>query len=234
MIKRKISIIGNSVALRVRPVEKFPNNKNYHQLLEESIGGSHDVINLALGAQTIKDIYGDIDKYVRTFPNVFILNVGVVDASTREVPLWFYRIATKKSLNPINVFSELFYRNIISKVRSPLVKLRGKSSWISIKKFERYFELFISSILKETNSQIIVMSINEANDRIEKQLPGSRDNHRKFNKIMEQISDKYSLSFVNTNDLINTDDYPDGVHFSISGHKKISDELKITINKLSS
>ena len=41
MNKLRITIIGNSVAIRNRPPQKFPNNKNYGLLLEEILQNNH-------------------------------------------------------------------------------------------------------------------------------------------------------------------------------------------------
>lgn len=234
MNTKKICIIGNSVALRVRPTLSFPNNKNYFQFLEEKGNSKYTFYNLAYGASTVKDIYKKMDDYIRIFPSYYILNVGVVDASTREVPLWFYRLATKKSLNPFVVFCKLFYRNIVTKFRSSLVVLRGKRSWISERKFEKYFDLIVNNLLKETNSRIIVLSINLANERVENELPGSLRKHKIYNDIMKRVANNYNQSFVDTNEIIELNDYPDGVHFSKSGHEKIADRLYLTIHELNS
>ena len=228
MDKRKICIIGNSVALRVRPTLEQPENKNYYQILQEDDNNCL-FYNLAYGAQTVKDVYKSIDNCIRIFPTQYIINLGVVDSSTREVPLWFYRLSTQKSLNPFSVFTSLFYRNIISKFRSNLVKLRGKRSWISERKFANYFELIVNNLLKETNAKIIILSINVANQRIETQLPGSMNKQKNYNKIMKEIADKYNQVFVDTNEIIEPDDYPDGVHFSKSGHNKIAKTLRSLI-----
>lgn len=231
MKKSKICIIGNSVALRVRPPVEIPNNKNYSQLLRDNSDNNFDIVNLGYGASTVKDIYGTIDSFIREFPDYYIINLGVVDASTREVPLWFYRLATKKSLNPFYVFNALFYRNILSKFRRSLVNLRGRRSWISQKRFGKYFELIIKSLVKETNAKIIVLSINEANERVEKQLPGSFRKHRIYNLIMKEITNHYTQIFLDTNKILVLTDYPDGVHFSEAGHKKIAEKLHSIISQ---
>jgi len=228
MNNKKICIIGNSVALRVRPALEHPENKNYYQLLQE-VDNNYSFYNLASGAQTVKDVYKSIDNYIRIFPTQYIINLGVVDSCTREVPHWFYRLATQKSLNPFYVFITLLYRNIIAKFRNTLVKLRGKTSWISESKFEKYFELIVINILKETNAKIIILSINIANQRVEAQLPGSMKKQKNYNKIMKEIADKYNQVFVETNGIIESDDYPDGVHFSKSGHEKIAKTLSSII-----
>ena len=234
MNTKRICVIGNSVALRVRPTLPFPNNKNYFQLLEDKGDNNYTLYNLAHGASSVKDIYKRIDEYIRVFPSYFILNLGVVDASTREVPLWFYRLATKKTLSPIAVLFKIIYRNIIARFRNFLVVIRGKRSWVSERKFEKYFDLVINTLLKETNSKIIVLSINLANNRVESELPGSLRKHKIYNDIMKKITNNYNQLFVDTNDIIELKDYPDGVHFSKSGHEKIADHLyKIIDNQIS-
>ena len=42
---------------------------------------------------------------------------------------------------------------------------------------------------------------------------------------MKQITTKYSGSYLDTNDFITTDFYPDGVHFSSKGHYLIAKKL---------
>jgi len=229
MKKRKIVVIGNSVALRIRPPLKRPDNNNYSQMLYDLLNTNSQieyfVTNMGLGAVTVKNIYSQLDYYIREFPNYYIINLGVVDASTREIPLWFYRLAVKKSLDLFSLFCSALYRNIIIKLRPFLVKLRGKSTWISEKKFEKYFNLILKNLLKETNAQIIVVTINECNKRVESQLPGSLNKHKAYNKIMEKIVKKYDQIIIDTNEIISSEDYPDGVHFSNSGHKIIAEKL---------
>ena len=225
MAFEKICIIGNSVALRTRPPLNFPDNKNYTQILQEKLSGNYLVMNMGFGARTVKEIYRDIDDYVRIFPSYYIINLGVVDASTRDVPRWFNRIVNRKTLNPFISFISLFYSNVIAKFRSPLVKLRGKRSWINERKFTEYFDLIIRTLKKETNADIVILSINIADKRVESSLPGSKQKHEKYNLIMKTIAEKYSYKFIDTNKFLEADDYPDGVHFSKSGHLKVAEKI---------
>jgi len=231
MNQLKITIIGNSVALRVRPTKSYPKNKNYTYQLNELLHASlpyHSIIidNKALGASTIYNISLNIDKYINTFPNFYVLNFGVVDASTREVPLWFYRLATSKRDNIIVSFCRFFYRGVIPKIRPFLVRLRARKSWIPRKKFVRLFENLITTLTRETNAKIIVIPINPANDRIENNLPGTRKNHLLYNHIMKSIVEKYpDHYYLDDLTLTPTEDYPDGVHFSLKGHEIIAKKI---------
>lgn len=167
----KITIIGNSVALRVRPPLKHPENKNYTQFLEEILQENiQDKIilinNLSFGAVTIKNTYLKIDKLISFFPHYYIINIGVVDASTREIPLWYYKITnSKKDTFFVNICKAL-YRNCLIKIRPILVNIRGRRSWIISKKIKKLFNILIYTLLKETNAKIITISINLADRRI--------------------------------------------------------------------
>jgi len=234
----KVTIIGNSVALRNRPPEKYPANKNYCQYLEEYLYTELNntivhVNNKALGANTVYNVITKIDDYIQTFPNFYILNLGVVDASTREIPLWFYRMASSKKDRFIYKLAEFMYRNIIIKLRPVLVGLRFKKSWISARKFKKYFETLVNTFLKETNARIIVLPINIANKRVEKALPGTTKKHEQYNQLMKDIVEKYSQEFVDLSSLTSETHYPDGVHYSSVGHKTVATKIgKIILKSL--
>jgi len=224
----KITIIGNSVALRVRPNLKIPNNKNYTSFLNDS---ELAVENKAIGALTVLDIMPIIDGFVNSFPSCYILNLGVVDACSREVPLWFYRIATSRKSTKTSQFFHFFYRNILSKVRPLLVWVRFKKPWVSKKIFRKQYSLIVKTLLKETNAFVICLGINLANDRVEKLLPGSRERQTKYNEIIEEIAKHNKQIFINTEDLDSETYYPDGVHYNIAGHELIAERILTEINR---
>jgi len=237
MKKLSITIVGNSVALRVRPTKDYPNNLNYSQLLPKHIEAKlFDTIvcvnNLSKGASTIYDFYVNTDELIRTFPDFYIINLGVVDASTREIPLWINRIANSKRKNLLT-FIFAMYRNFIIKHRPFFVNLRFKRSWISKSMYKKYFDSLIHTLVKETNSQIIILPINIGNKRIESELPGSQKNHIAYNKLMKEIAQKYNQIFLDLSDLQSEKHYPDGVHYSTEGHKIVADRIaNIIINKI--
>jgi len=179
--KIRITILGNSVAMRVRPPEEYPFNRNYTYLLRESDSYSFNVNSLAAGGSTIKSSFKHLDAYISSFPDVYILNFGVVDACTREVPRWFFNIYNSTSQACGNRLARWYYNGIVKRVRRPLVYLRLKSPWVRRKAYKRLYSLMVERLLKETNAIIIGLPINIANDRIEKALPGSRKNHMIYN-----------------------------------------------------
>ena len=192
----KLTIIGNSVALRNRPPEMHPNNKNYGELLGELLQNKYpekyiSINNISYGRATMKDVMKLLDEYLRTFPHFFIINLGVCDAATREIPFWFAEILNKKNDSLIKkIFSSIQFR-IIRNHRSFFVKLRGERPWISILQFENLYRKLVLELTKGTNAKLITMPINAGNDRIEKEIPGSRENYQWYNKVIEKLSQEY-------------------------------------------
>ena len=234
MQKLKITIIGNSVTLRVRPPKRSPKNLTYGEILESRLQEKiRDrlvlVNNMGKGAATIKRCLHNIDHYVSSSPDYFIINIGVVDACTREVPFWVYNIATSKHYNTLTKVCRFLYRGVIMKFRPYLVNARFKRSWTSKKTFRTLYRELLVTLLKDTNAQIITLPINIADDRIERELPGSRKNHYKFNDIIEQLSCEYGLRYIDLTSLNATEHYPDGVHYSVAGHQCVAEKISYAI-----
>jgi len=125
------------------------------------------------------------------------------------------------------------YRVLIIKFRPALVKLRLRKSWISSRKYKKYFDTLVKTLIKETNTKIIILPINMANSRVEKSLPGTIKKHEQYNQIMKDIAEKYLLEFVDLCMLTSETHYPDGIHYSVNGHKKVANEIgKIILKSL--
>lgn len=231
MRKVKICIIGNSVALRTRPPVQYPGNKNYTTILHDELNTTkatqnYIIENKAIGAHTIINTYQNIEEFIQNFADIYIIHLGVVDACTREVPLWFYRLASRNREDIFSLIFRFIYRRIIARIRPFLVYLRFKRSWISKKVFRKYLTKLTETLLKETNGKLVFLPINLANERIENALPGSRNNQIAFNNIIEDISVKFNQVYLSLSDLNSEEDYPDGVHFSLKGHQIIAGRLK--------
>lgn len=223
----KITILGNSVSLRNRPVEKYPNNKNYGMLLDEKLSDDFDLIvsNKGIGRATILDINERLDDYINEFPDYYILNIGVCDAATRPIPLWYAEIINNKKNTILkSILGSIYYR-FIKNHSAFFVRLRAYKSWVSEKKFRKEFELLVSELSNDTNARLIVLSINKINDRVESIVPGSGIKYELYNSIMKDISAKYNQSFIDTTDLSDIEYYPDGTHYNLVGNKEIADRI---------
>ena len=80
----------------------------------------------------------------------------------------------------------------------------------------------IEKLLKETNAVIIGLSINPADERVENSLPGSRMNHLKYNQLIKNALDQERCYYIDLQEELTPKDYPDGIHYSKSGHEKVA------------
>lgn len=230
MIK-KITIVGNSVALRKRPPVSPPFNLTYGELLEKRLNNSSQELyitnNLGKQRNHLRTILGSLDAYVQTFPEYFILNIGIVEATTRDIPIWISDIKDlqEKQFNPFSQFVNFLHLHLVKPHRSTFVKLRGKTSWYSSREFEKFYDLLISRLQKETNATIILLPINGPSRRLESLAPGTSQNIEKFNAIISSLGARHNLTVVNTKGLDENIHFPDGVHYSQNGHQKIAEQL---------
>mgnify|MGYP001551774064 FL=1 len=87
-------------------------------------------------------------------------------------------------------------------------------------------------LLKETNAIVIGLSINTADDRVEKALPVSMIKHLIYNQILKDILNQERCYFIHVQDNLTASDYPDGVHYSKSGHEIVAKKISEVIEDL--
>ncbi len=226
----KITIIGCSVAIRIRPPKKYPENNNYGTILEKKLSKYYPdkciiLNNFGFSRATIREIRRNLENYITTFPDYFILNIGVPDASTREIPFWYAQILNKKKNNPIKSILGFFHSKIIKKFNAFFVKLRLKRTWISKKEFQKTYESILKFINKEANAKVICLAINKTNKRVENKIPGSEKNYKTYNKIIEKTAKKLNAYYLNFDNLSIEKYFPDGIHYSSEGHKYVAQKI---------
>ncbi|MEC8011017.1 MAG: SGNH/GDSL hydrolase family protein [Pseudomonadota bacterium] len=214
----KIVMLGNSVGLRIRPPSEYPNNKTYTQILRDE---GHVTINLCKGRSLLQDITNNMDLILRECPDYYILNIGVTDLSSREIPLWYSDILHSKRSGIVRKINILIYEKFLKKIRRILVILRFKRSWVSEREYKDNLKYLIKRIKKETNAKIFIMPILSVTSRIEKELPGSKSRFEKINLWYESLNDnrvKVLTGIVREAGVVN----PDGIHLNAEGHKEVA------------
>lgn len=231
MIKKRITIIGCSVALRVRPPSKNrEENKNYGHLLEIKLNQKTEqdweINNLGLSRALTADLLRMKDQIARVHSDYIIINMGAVDAPSREIPVWYADkifLRNGKYIQPLFTF---FYQALIKRfLRKPLVYLRLKRSWTPYRKFKRQYRELLDFLLKNTSAKVILLGINPGNQRIEKQLPGTLKKYIKYNNFLKNLAREYKMSFVDFTDIKSEEHFPDGVHYNVKGHQLVTNRL---------
>lgn len=220
---KKIVIIGNSVSLRLRPPRQHSEELTYTEILQQSLPEVL-VINEGIGASTLTYRSQEIDKLVHYYADYYIINYGIVDASTRPISQYTFRFMNND--NPKSFFITKALRFTIQwiekKCRKNLVIFRGCRSWTSAKSFRYAYQKHLQLLQKETSGKIICLGINKPSERIEQQLPGTTKNVLLFNKIISQLCEQYHCYFIDCYEKIDSKNVPDGIHFDKEGHTKIA------------
>lgn len=224
----KVTIIGNSVALRTRP--HHPTSKNYGQLLEEKLADHYQnkhcwVNNRAFSRATILDILRLEQSLIAEFPDFYIINIGVCDAATREIPLWMANIINNPKESVLKTLFANLHHFFIKPYNAFFTRLRGKRPWVGSQQFRKSYSKLLDSLRKNTNAKIICLGINLANERIEGVVPGSAKKYRSYSTIIKDCADQVGASYLDTHDLSDTNHYPDGTHFNDAGHQAILERI---------
>lgn len=238
MIKNKlfkITIVGSSVSLRIRPNSTDGTGKVFGQLLEQTLFNNNLPIvkNFSRSRTIITEVEYNLDFFIRTFPELFVINIGAVDAPTREIPLWYSDYIFKRKSRTAYKYFFWFHRKIIVRyLRNFLIRLRWYRSWVSLSQYEKSMRNVISQLRKETNAHIIVLGINKGNAELEKKLPRSVRNYQMYNECLATLCLDLGVSFVDLSDLTSEIHYPDGVHFNKLGHEVVADRIIDTYEKI--
>jgi lysophospholipase L1-like esterase len=223
--KIKISVVGNSVAIRIRPREE--NGQVYSLILKDlmSNSGIKEVIvsNLSVSRLITEEVIDDKDHFLNNDQEITIINLGCVDAPTRDIPLWFSDIIFNRRGKLLQAIFNPIYQYVIPKFRSKLVRMRGYNSWVSLDRFNINMDEIISSLVGK--SKIVVLGINPGNERIEKQLPKTLTRYRLYNEVLQSVCNNHGITFISTLDLKSEEYFPDGVHYNRVGHQLIAGRI---------
>ena len=223
---KKIVIVGNSVALRIRPPRQNEDDLSYAEILDKNLPNAL-VINRAIGGTIMPHESIWVDEMIAYHANCYILNYGIVDACSRSVPRWMWNFINND--NPRRGFIMKVLRFLCSlfekKFRRLLTVIRGKRPWTRRAAFAFKYEKMLKLIQKDSIAQIICIGINRPSSRIERFLPGSVRNVQRYNEVIRQLANKYNSVYVETFYDFDESFIPDGVHFNAEGHRKLAGML---------
>lgn len=231
MNKNKIVILGDSVALRIRPPRKDKADLTYTEHLR-AIFPNYIIVNKAIGALPLNKQIKNRDYIIRELPDIFILNYGIVDCSNRPIPYWLFRFINNydESEGKAHQFIRKFISYIEKKYRKQLVRIRNYRPWTNPQKFRCLYRGLIQQLQKETSARIICIGINRTNERINSQLHRTNERIEEYNHIIKECCDELDCSYIEPKNHIDSLDTPDGIHYDATGHLKIAKILQPIIN----
>jgi lysophospholipase L1-like esterase len=223
---KKIVIVGNSVALRIRPPRQNEDDISYAEILDDKLSNT-SVINRAVGDTVMPHASVWMDELIAYHANCYILNYGIVDACTRSVPRWMWNFIHND--NPhhgiIKKILRFLFNFFETRSRKVLTVIRGKRAWTSRAAFAFKYEKMLRFLQKDTSAQLICIGINRPSARIERFLPGSVRNVQRYNEVIRQLANKYNSVYVETFYDFDETLIPDGIHFNAEGHRKLAGML---------
>lgn len=223
---KKIVIVGNSVAIRIRPPRQNEDDLSYAEILDNNLPTTM-VINRAVGATVMPYQSLWVDEMIGYHANCYILHYGVVDALSRSVSRRMWNFINND--NPQRGFIMKVLRFLCSliekKFRRTLTVIRGKRGWTSRTAFAYKYEKMLKLIQKDSIAQIICIGINRPSARIERFLPGSVRNVQRNNEVIRQLANKYNSVYVETFYDFDESLIPDGIYFNAEGHRKLATML---------
>ncbi len=213
--KLRILVLGDSLCLpRIEP-EKVDLWQTWPYLLQ--MNKDFEVIQLGIGGATIKDLYEQSNYYFPSYPDIVIIQSGIVDCAPRALGnLEKEIINSNRLLNYL--FSHFFPIKFMRRIR--------KKTYTNANDFSSYISEFKNRF---SNSKIVWIGIVPVSGDYEKKVPGILKNISKYNKIIaEKLTDN--------NIFCSTDAIPlDGImsdhhHLSSIGHEWIFKQISRNIS----
>lgn len=102
---------------------------------------------------------------------------------------------------------------------------------VSLNEFKENLKALISRS-KKINAKIIFIGAPKVDESKVMPIPWRKEifydneNIREYNKTLEQICKKYNLKFIETYNLLDNEDFSDGLHPNTKGHTKLFEEIK--------
>lgn len=203
--KKRIVVLGDSISQGIGS-KKI----NYISYLEEQLGESYEILNLAHTGTTIDyalNLHNNITEYD---PQIILVMYGNVDAQIRPnihgkkynidkiIPR---RYKKNGMLDPRPFYSRKWYRYFPDRfdnitrliIRRFVTKTQGVCQWITADEFKAKYQEFINTVKKDNRKIILVSTIKLD----EKYYSGCTEQYKIFNKIIKELSDVNNCKYIN-------------------------------------
>lgn len=192
-MKKRIVLLGDSITQGLGSKKV-----NFTQRLQEQLGDSYMVDNMALTGTTIHYAEKILTEVLNKHPEYVVIVYGNVDAQIRpcrtghifsHIPK---RFQGSGMLMPRPFYSHIWYKKLGQKVENAMrnvyskiiYAVDGSEQWVSLEEFQKTYQNLVKK-LKECKVQPIVCSTVYIDDTM---FPGSLTQYKLFNSIIKDIS----------------------------------------------
>jgi hypothetical protein len=237
--RTKIAIIGNSVAIKMRPKRQSEFEKTFSELLFDN---GYQIYNYGRAGTIVTESFKYLDdEIISLFPDYLIVIYGVVEAFPRQ---------TFRYLNNFNIINyynnRIFKRNFVPPagfrilgfiirlmnglIRRLATALRVRWLWLSQRNFSSAINALCGLVLSETNGRIILVGISRIPTDSGKFSAEAMASISAFNSILKtQSANSSRINYIDLTESLSEEELvaacPDGIHFSAKGHRMLHDAI---------
>lgn len=236
----KVLVAGNSASVMVTPPRRRRGEGTYGEVLVDLLadaGVDATVEHTGGWYWMVTDMRRHYEQGVRNrFPDVLVVNFGVVECQPRTVPTWLHRhlLTWNRSGHPV----ARAYRGLVApplwRVARRWARLTSRLPTYRLAP-ERYrYELhrLVAMAREETGALVLVLDIDPPGPRIEHWLPGIRQRWQRYQALTRAVVDSLEDDRVHlvpasltVEELGAEVALPDGLHRSAAGHRRLAELL---------
>ena len=231
----RVHVLGSSASVMVQPEHGARDAGTYGEQRHELLA-ARGVPTVVSHAGTwfgqIRQSLAHYERDVRDhFPDVLVINYGVVECQSNLLPSWLVRHMTTwhRTSRP---GTELYRDKVLPKVWP---RLRDYQRWASARDEERTYRhrpsrftadltRTIDMVRKDCGCLVLLLDIDPPGDRVEHWLPGTTRRVAQYNELLRETAARYDddVRLVPAGSLLAdpTTELPDGLHRSPAGHAR--------------
>jgi hypothetical protein len=223
---RRVSVLGSSISMIVRPSGGLPYPRVLEQLLNEQGSDIWLVENLSRVAATIDDLPEFLPKLVADRPDVVVIHYGHVESIFRphSRAAWYRTFGVALGESHVDALVRNAKRTFARGRR----RLGLLEQWTAIDRFERLFRDSLVYLRKETAASVIVLEANPASAKIEAWGRGSTAAIGRCNTVMRDVAHAEGARWLVLEAMLGEplgEAIPDGTHFTGRAHAAVAEAL---------
>jgi lysophospholipase L1-like esterase len=232
---KKIVILADSLSLpRPENLGNTPYEETYPYLMDislrEQMGiNAPIIIEKGKRSRTMPDVAADWNEYVSwRKPEIVVIQVGITDCSPR--------VFTTRQRAYVERIPARFIREIllkfVRKFRRQLIAASAPKVYTTLQQYRDTVTKLVEWAERDCVLALVFVKIVMPPDSLEKRSPGSQENVRLYNNVLDQIKSKHGVYVIELNDLIHNQEnagsyiIEDGQHLSVQGHRLLAKHLE--------